>query len=113
MPIIKKLLGLQGIKGTAHSEDVAYLFRAKTDQAIEINSPEHKTILRMVQMWVNFANTGLPTNEKFEIQWPLIEDKKNVYLDINQALTIKEGFFKERMELWNEIWKLAGKGDQL
>lgn len=75
----------------------------------ELSSPEHKTVLRLVQMWVNFAKTGSPTNEKSEVKWPRLEPGKDIYLDINDELSLSEGFFKERMEFWNEIWKLAGK----
>lgn len=110
LPIIKKMFGLTDIKGTCHGDDVNYLFLSTLyNQSVEPNSPEHKTILRLVKMWVNFAKTGAPTNEDFEIKWPRLEAGKDAYLDINEELTISEGFFKERMEFWNEMWKLAGK----
>lgn len=63
---------------------------------------------RMVDFWVNFATNGKPTNEKSEIDWRPTKICEDVYLDIGQDLELKKGWFKERMEFWDEIFKMAG-----
>lgn len=72
-------------------------------------TPEHKTILRLTQFWVNFATLGVPTNNKSEITWPPLKQSDGVYLNIGKDLKLGKGLFKERMEFWDEIYKLVGK----
>jgi hypothetical protein len=37
--------------------------------------------------------------------WPVIEPDKFKYVDIGEKLTIKKGFFPERMAFWDSIYK--------
>lgn len=63
---------------------------------------------RMVELWVNFTTTGNPTNEKSVVDWKPANSSEDVYLDIGNDFQLKKGFFKERMEFWDEIFKMAG-----
>lgn len=78
---------------------------------IEKGSAEYDTMRRLVDLWVNFATTGNPTNEKYEVAWKPTSISDDVYLDIGTDLQLKKGFFKDRMEFWDEIFKLAGYED--
>ena len=75
---------------------------------MEKGSPEYETMSRLVKLWVDFATTGKPTNDNSEIQWPPTEPEKYQYLNIGDKLKLENGFFKERMEFWDNIYKLAG-----
>lgn len=76
---------------------------------MKVGSPEHKTMLRLTQLWVSFATTGVPTIEKSEIKWPPLKTTDDVYLEIGNELQLKKGVFKERMKFWDEIYEFAGE----
>lgn len=39
--------------------------------------------------------------------WPVIEPNNFKYVDISEKLTIKKGFFPERMAFWDSIFKMV------
>lgn len=97
-------------KGVPHAEDLGYLFIAEFlgSSSLEKESAEYEVMRRMVDIWVNFAATGMPMSEKSEIDWKPTKVSEDVYLDIGQELQLKNGFFKERMQYWDDVFKLAG-----
>lgn len=108
---MSKLIGLPNEKtGTTHADDVAYLFITSLAPIPphEKGTPEYTTMQRMIDFWVNFATTGKPTNEKSEIDWRPTNASEDVYLDIGKDLQLKKDFLRERMQFWDEIFKLAG-----
>lgn len=64
---------------------------------------EYEVMLQLTKIWTNFAKTGeLPST------WPPIDAENFNYMEIGEKLKVKEGFRKEEMQLWEEIYNLAG-----
>ncbi|XP_063216864.1 esterase B1-like isoform X2 [Bacillus rossius redtenbacheri] len=56
---LKPLIGVDGVKGPCHCDELGYLFTSSLfDQDCGPDSLEAKTVGRMVRMWTNFAKTG-------------------------------------------------------
>lgn len=84
---------------------MGYLFKNSSTTNIRSNSVEDKTIRRIVKLWANFAKTGNP-NSVEDVSWkPFSKDEFN-YLEIGKELVNGVNPDKERMEFWDEIFKL-------
>lgn len=56
------ILNNSTISGVCHIDDIGYLFdMSVVNLEVGNESPEMKTIRRMVKMWTNFAKTGYVT----------------------------------------------------
>ncbi|XP_037715976.1 esterase B1 [Drosophila subpulchrella] len=48
------------VRGVCHADDLSYLFYGVLSSKLDKNTPEYRTIERMVGMWTAFATTGNP-----------------------------------------------------
>ncbi|XP_068084601.1 esterase B1 isoform X2 [Anabrus simplex] len=109
--VFKKFINATFLSGACHIDDLGYLFRANmTDVSISPESPEMKTLRRMVKMWTNFAKTGNPTPEldsDITIKWPPYTLANPEYLEISRNLSTGIDLLKERMEFWKGVYSIC------
>ncbi|XP_069668717.1 esterase FE4-like isoform X2 [Periplaneta americana] len=107
--LFKRLIGLQDYEGVCHADDIGYLFHVGLlDMDLDPGSPEYKTLSRMVKLWTNFAKTGNPTPDitpLLDVTWRPVEKNKSNYLDIGTTLKMHDDFEKERMQLWDLVYR--------
>lgn len=60
----------------------------------------------MVKLWTNFAKTGNPNPIQGVIWKPVRQNEIN-YVDIGETLTSNINPEKERMEFWDNIFKIT------
>nr|XP_022909380.1 esterase B1-like [Onthophagus taurus] len=95
--------------GACHGDELGYLFSNAYKKDVPKNSKEYKGILIMIHSWTNFAKIGNPNgngDEIINVEWkPVTKDKIN-FMELD--FDLKSGVYpdKERMELWNEIFKM-------
>ncbi|KAK9875469.1 hypothetical protein WA026_007861 [Henosepilachna vigintioctopunctata] len=101
-------VGFKEISGSAHGDELSYLFGSIFSRQMEPNSSEENIMKRLVKLWTNFAKHSNPTPENNEdelgIRWIPIEQNKHHYLDIGDELTMKMNPFSERNKFWNDIY---------
>ncbi|XP_058792783.1 juvenile hormone esterase-like [Phymastichus coffea] len=103
-PLHKQIYNIN-LNGTAHGDDLAYLFHLTVANiSLSSNDPTYITRRRMVRFWTNFAKYGNPTPNGHKdtllqgITWP-DSRKSDEYLEFNQDLAIKENPVDTRVEL--------------
>ncbi|KAK9875461.1 hypothetical protein WA026_007855 [Henosepilachna vigintioctopunctata] len=71
--------GFRKVSGSAHTDELYYLFRCVLNGQMEPDSREEKTMKRLVKLWTNFAKYDNPTPENDEdglgIRWIPAEKK--------------------------------------
>ncbi|KAK9875464.1 hypothetical protein WA026_007858 [Henosepilachna vigintioctopunctata] len=101
-------VGFKEISGSAHGDELSYLFGCLLSRQMKPNSSEEKTMKRLLKLWTNFAKHNNPTPENnggdLGIKWIPIEKNKHHYLDIETELTMKMNPFSERNKFWNHIY---------
>nr|QCC89034.1 carboxylesterase 19 [Meteorus pulchricornis] len=65
---VKQCLNIPKMKGTAHGDELSFLFNQKIGKFVGRKKPipgscEHSLIRRFTELWTNFAKTGNPTPE--------------------------------------------------
>ncbi|XP_031781566.1 venom carboxylesterase-6 [Nasonia vitripennis] len=92
--------------GVAHGDEIKYVFYSQMFNNLPpADSAQEKIMHMFTTMWTNFAKTGNPTTYKDEyvtIDWLPIGTEDN-YIEIDEELKIKSGFYQERMHLWAKI----------
>lgn len=59
-------------------------------------------------MWSNFAKYGNPTpNEELNVVWESTNSNNLKFLDIGTDLVMSDHPEKDRMDLWNEIYRAS------
>lgn len=97
---------------------MCYLFKvgSHVKEVVE-NSLEDLTIRRMVKFWTNFARTGNPNNRELDqiisTRWKPIEAGKLFFLNIGKCLSMEENPDKEKVEFWNNIYKMCSLANKL
>ncbi|NP_001165960.1 carboxylesterase clade A, member 5 [Nasonia vitripennis] len=96
--LTKKSLGFN-IDGVSHGDELTYLFRSKECEAANLEQLQpgtgaDKVMKRMIELWVNFAQTGRPTPVKSELvpyYWqPLASHVVLRYLNIDEELRMEK-----------------------
>ena len=107
--------GTTEIFGTAHGDDLQYFFNMKaysSEVEYSVNSPSGQFSQNIVKLWASFAETGKPTKTWGSVErWNPISKEEAAgikplkFLELNSNLSIVNSPFKERIELWNSIFK--------
>ncbi|XP_052872785.1 esterase B1-like [Anopheles cruzii] len=95
-------------RGTAHADDLSYIFKNAFSDIPAQDSFEYKTMMRMVELLSNFAVTGTPNGGLAGDIWAPIEPVTGPYkcLNItNEGLSFTDFPEMERMELWDSMYK--------
>ncbi|CAG4995827.1 unnamed protein product [Parnassius apollo] len=84
-------IGSAVVNGTAHSEELAYLFYDDSD----VTSTEMDLTVSeiLVERWTNFAKTGTPGTEVSQIEWKPFSTESNNYLRIldDEEMNVDQG----------------------
>ncbi|CAG4935235.1 unnamed protein product [Parnassius apollo] len=99
-----------GVTGTAHLDDLMYLFDAKKfNIKVDISSSTYKMIQQTCTLFTNFAKFGNPTpDSSLGAIWPEYNEATGAYLDIGEKLTPGEALDAEYLKFWNSIYEYAG-----
>ncbi|CAD1479425.1 unnamed protein product [Heterotrigona itama] len=100
------------LPGTAHAEDLQYLFYSKLAKSVgikeyEVGSENFRVMEYFIQMWTDFAKTGNPTPKTTEliptIWQPMTEGNEYIYLNINKTLRMESSSKEEQRHNWKKI----------
>lgn len=106
----KMIVNLTHIDGTAHADELCYLFKCKilgnVYENLDDESVERNVIKNMAKLWTNYAKYGNPTHDSIDIDWQPIKNNVVNFLDIRN-----DGFHpainpnSKSFNFWNEILK--------
>lgn len=96
--------------GTAHTEDLFYLFHTYLTPTITPGSLEDQSIEKMVKLWTNFAKYGNPTPKTADgcvigVEWPLATNDSIRYLKIENTFDLGMNPDSDRMEFWYKLYE--------
>lgn len=109
--VVRMVFGIPHKKGTAHGEDLLYLFKPSLVKAYKPGSREHKVMAQLVSAFTTFARTGNPNCRTIPHTWPVLESSEpgwkclNITSDEVKVIPLPEF---ERLKVWDTIC-----GDQL
>lgn len=94
---------------TVHGQDLFYQFNPciMPMPPLEQGSKDHKFILAFTKLWADFAATGVPTSETSNAIWLPATAEVNNYFDIGEEQVLREGFHKEEIQFWDEMYALV------
>ncbi|CAG2061169.1 unnamed protein product [Timema podura] len=96
--------------GASHSDELYYIFSEfEFEVEVSSDSPEMRTLRRMVTLWTNFAKTGDP-NGGLDVTWKPITASDSYYLRIDTELSLKVNLEKERLAFWDQLYEEVHKG---
>ncbi|XP_054085635.1 esterase B1 isoform X2 [Zeugodacus cucurbitae] len=96
----------RGVKGVSHADELAYLFSHAMANAAPKDSPEYRTIQRMVGIWTQFAATGNPNDNQVQglesLTWEPVRSAEPAYkcLNIREELEIINWPEMEKVKVW-------------
>uniref|UniRef100_A0A1L8EGG4 carboxylesterase n=1 Tax=Haematobia irritans TaxID=7368 RepID=A0A1L8EGG4_HAEIR len=96
------------IRGTAHADDLSYLFHGAVSGKVAADTKEFLCIQRMIGMWYNFALSSNPNCEEIQpANWKPIEDFSTAFkcLCINDDLEFKELPIYDKLKIWDEFYR--------
>ncbi|XP_052898916.1 esterase B1-like [Anopheles moucheti] len=97
----------RNVRGTAHADDLSYLFKNVFSPVPEADTMEYKTMQRMVELFTNFAILGTPNGGTVGDLWEPVEVAVDAYkcLNINNVgLSFVDLPEMRRMKLWDSIY---------
>ncbi|XP_073965429.1 juvenile hormone esterase-like isoform X1 [Choristoneura fumiferana] len=103
----KKMLDTLNVQHAGHSDELWYLFKNDSLEAVEPTAADVKTRERMVRLWTNFAKSGNPTpdeNHYINVTWQPVTKDNLYYLNIGTELSIQTSPDKEKMEFWDDLY---------
>ncbi|XP_011209321.2 esterase B1 [Bactrocera dorsalis] len=96
----------RGVKGVSHADELAYLFSHAMTNALSKESPEYRTIQRMIGIWTHFAATGNPNDKHVpgmeSLSWEPIRTPEPAYkcLNIGEELKVINWPEMEKVKVW-------------
>ncbi|XP_034230889.1 glutactin-like isoform X2 [Thrips palmi] len=76
--------------GVAHSDDLIYLFPDR-----DPSDDDEKTARTMVELWTNFATTGVPAPAFQVPKWPPVSTENGPYLRVDRVPLVRDDFLDE------------------
>uniref|UniRef100_A0A182M0X3 Carboxylic ester hydrolase n=1 Tax=Anopheles culicifacies TaxID=139723 RepID=A0A182M0X3_9DIPT len=98
----------RNVRGTAHADDLSYLFKNLFSPVPDVDSFEYKTMQRLVELFTNFAITGTPNGGIVGDIWEPVGAQMDPYkcLNINNGgLSFVDLPEMRRMKLWDSLYK--------
>ncbi|XP_059470573.1 esterase E4-like [Neocloeon triangulifer] len=116
--LIKSQLMPPNMSGSAHGDELGYLFSRNGVDWKNLTAKDLSTIDKLTTMWANFAKKGNPTPDSgLGVKWiPVkrnnIRDPSAVhtqYMDIGENLTMRnESLNSQRMQFWSKLYRSQG-----
>lgn len=94
------------VLGTAHSDELGYLFKTIKTPQIEEGSVEDISWRKIIKLWTNFAKFGnpTPTDEAFGITWEPVENADEIKaMVIGNELKMEINPNKDVVDFWKSI----------
>ncbi|XP_020709423.2 juvenile hormone esterase-like [Athalia rosae] len=115
---LQKFLRKDERKGTAHADDLPYIFYASRGGLTgkhEIGSAEKIVSDRFVRMWTDFARTGNPTPEiddLITVRWEPVTKEKKHYLEIDADLSTGVNPDEKLCEFSNRVSQIVDDAER-
>ncbi|XP_004518261.1 esterase B1 [Ceratitis capitata] len=96
----------RGVKGVSHGDELSYLFSTAITYRQPKDSPEYKTIQRMIGIWTQFAATGNPNAKDLQgmerVVWEPVRESQPSYkcLNIGEKLEFIDWPEMEKVKVW-------------
>ncbi|XP_053667301.1 esterase B1-like [Anopheles marshallii] len=97
----------RNVRGTAHADDLSYLFKNLFSPVPETDTMEYRTMQSMVELFTNFAILGTPNGGTVGDIWEPVGATVDAYkcLNINNVgLSFVDFPEMKRMKLWDSIY---------
>ncbi|CAH2237117.1 jg24456 [Pararge aegeria aegeria] len=90
-------------EGTAHGDDLAYIFKHTITKFADEKDIAVRT--NLTKLWTNFAKTSVPTSDDIAVRWPAYNKSSAVYISINEDITIKSNYEPKKITIFKEIYE--------
>ena len=98
-------LGIPGMRGAIHADELSYLFYLILSFKLEKNSYEFKTIERIMDIWTTFAAKSDPNCESTKaVKWqPVEKNGSRMCLNIAEELNYIEMPESKKLAVWDQL----------
>ncbi|XP_041980324.1 esterase B1-like isoform X1 [Aricia agestis] len=99
-----------GMTGTAHLDDLLYLFNPKLlNLPINKEGKSYKMIRQTCALFANFAKYGNPTpDSSLGVTWLPYDENSKKQLDIGEELVLNDHVNLDTVKFWDHIYEIAG-----
>lgn len=103
------------ISGTAHADEIGYIFRMRYLPKVTKGSAAERSVRRAVHLLSNFCTYGNPSlcQNPTVSQWKPLQLEKTNFLDFGNELTMISFPEKERMQIWQKIFECRKRDAKL
>lgn len=96
--------------GASHADDIFYLLKEHSAEAIRPGSLEDQCVNKLVKLWTNFAKYGNPTprqgrNSIVDVEWPKATKRAINFLEIGNTFDLGKDPDKERIAFWDRLYE--------
>ncbi|KAJ8709952.1 hypothetical protein PYW07_009318 [Mythimna separata] len=94
----------------AHADDLLYLFSARYQPIIDMNSVEFKHVEIVTKLWTDFARYGNPTpDDSLDAKWSPYTLERQEYLDLGNELKSGNAPDEEEINFWENLLTSFGQ----
>jgi carboxylesterase type B len=97
-----------------HGDDANHIFKTIRHKKLEEMSVEASKVLHlMVTSFTNFAKTGNPSVEEFNVTWPAVSSESNLLRGLNiheNESSVMDFPESRRIGVFDEIWAMERSG---
>ncbi|XP_034478905.1 acetylcholinesterase-like isoform X2 [Drosophila innubila] len=108
--MFKKLFQAENLRGTAHAEELFYLFQMAGEETPQ-NKEDTQLSKSICRMWANFAKYGKPSDSWMPVTRPKSNNKGESepfhldYMLIDRECRMQRNPDAERMDFWRSMYK--------
>lgn len=104
---IRTILCGHTVRGVCHGDDMYYIFHSMLSHKAAIDSPEHKVIKDMVDIWTSFAANSDPNCESIRhVKFKPLKDENDIKcLNISTEREYKTLPEQEKLLLWSSFYE--------
>ena len=97
----------KNIRGVCHADDLSYLFYNTISVKLQKDSPEYKTIDRMIGIWTHYAATGDPNTDRIQpAVWKPAElnESPRKCLNISHDVKFIDLPESDKLKVWDSLY---------
>lgn len=97
----------KNIRGVCHADDLSYFFYHGISEKLKKDTPEYKTIERLIAIWTSYAITGNPNTDRIgPVEWKpaTVNESPRMCLNINKELEFIELPEAEKLKVWDSFY---------
>ncbi|XP_055905524.1 esterase B1-like [Eupeodes corollae] len=95
------------VRGVCHGDDLSYLFYNIISVKLQHDSPEYKTMERMIAIWTHYAATGDPNTDRIQpVVWKPaeIDESPTKCLNISHDVKYIDLPESDKLKIWDSLY---------